>query len=278
MPQQYEVQAGDTLSHIAQRYQTSVSEIQALNPIIQDPDRIQIGWKLDIPANDSELADDDNLPPPKSASNASTTDPSCTECQLEFVEMVHITGESGSVHALTDRQRVELDDAVQVLQAPMQDLQQAEGGPEDQVPQAKTEAWQALKELDALPPTATSTTAQELLAEYRATWQQAQQRLDRQERRRERIRTEVEQVRREVLRPMHRMASNDPKDQLTIRIFRTLSQELEETLPAIDTVLEAYRGNVDAEQKNFESLDERLEYLRAALEAEIAHRVAQASD
>ncbi|MFL1455947.1 LysM peptidoglycan-binding domain-containing protein [Marinobacter sp. GN3S48] len=276
MSQQHEVRAGDTLSQIAQRYQVSVSEIQARNPIIQDPDLIQAGWMLDIPAIDS--ASEEDLPPPRSADDTSSTEASCTDCQVELVELVHITGETGSVHALTERQRNELDKAVEALQAPLHDLQQAEGGPEDRIPAAKEEAWQALKDLDALPPTSSSTTARELLEDYKARWRHAQQRLDRQQRRRERIGQELEHVQREVLRPMSRQASNNPKDLLTIRIFRTLSHELEETLRNINTVLEARRSNVNSEQKNYETLDERLQFLRAALEAEIAYRIAQASD
>lgn len=275
MSQQHEVRAGETLSQIAQRYQVPVSEIQARNPIIQDPDLIQVGWNLNIPANSSVSSED--LPPPRSANDTSSTEASCTDCQVELVELVHITGETGSVHALTERQRNELDKAVEALQAPLQDLQQAESGPEDRIPAAKEETWRTLKDLDALPPTSSSTTAQELLDEYQARWQQAQQRLDRQQRRRERIREELGQIQREVLRPMYRQASNNPKDLMTIRIFRTLSHELEQTLPDIDTVLEARRSNVDSEQKSYEALDERLKYLRAALEAEVAYRVAQTS-
>lgn len=222
-------------------------------------------------------ASDDDFPPPKSANDASSTDASCTDCQLEFVELVHITGETSVVHALTERQRNELTKAIEELQIPLRNLQHAESGSEERIPEARAEAWQGLKDLDALPPVVSSTTAQELVKEYRARWQHAQQRLKRQERRRERIQNELAQVRREVLNPLYRMPTNDSKDMLTIRIFRTLSNELERTLPDIDTVLEAHRIKVESERDNYELLDERLEFLRAALEAEIAYRVALAS-
>lgn len=276
MSQQHEVRAGETLSHIAQRYQVPVSEIQARNPFIKDPDLIQIGWKLHIPANSSSGSED--LPPPQAANDTSSTEASCNDCQVELVELIHITGETGSVHALTERQRNELDKAVEALQSPLQGLQQAESGPEDRIPAAKQDTWQALKDLDALPPTSPSATARELLDEYKARWQQALQRLDRQQRRRERIGQELEQVQRDILRPMSRQASNNPKDLLTIRVFRTLSHELEETLHNINIVLEARKSKVSSELRNYESLDEHLEFLRAALEAEVAYRVAQESD
>lgn len=218
-----------------------------------------------------------NLAPPRAANDSSSTEASCADCQVEFVELLHITGEADVVHALTERQCNELNHAINELRAPLQKLQQAEGEAQDRIPDVKTEVWQELKELDALPPTSTSTTAQELLEEYRGRWQQAQQRLDRQERRRDRIRGEVEQIRREVLSPMYRRPTNEPKDQLTLRVFTRLSHELERTLPDIETVLNAHRSSVARQKSAFESLDERMEYLRAGLEAEIAYRVERAS-
>lgn len=219
-----------------------------------------------------------DLAPPRAENDSSSTEASCADCQVEFVELLHITGEADVVHALTERQCNELNNAITELRAPLEKLQQAEGESQDRIPQAKAEVWQELKELDALPPTSTSTTAQELLEEYRAKWRKAEQRLDRQERRRERIQKEVKQLRREILGPMLRQPSNDPKEQLTIRVFRELKHELERTLPEIETVLDALRGDAATRKATYESLDERLEYLRAGLEAEIAYRVAQASN
>ncbi|MDX1559563.1 MAG: hypothetical protein R3193_11675 [Marinobacter sp.] len=218
-----------------------------------------------------------DLAPPRAANDSSSTEASCADCQVEFVELLHITGEADVVHALTERQCNELNDAITELRAPLEKLQQAEGESQDRIPQAKAEVWRELKELDALPPTSTSNSAGELLQEYRGRWQHAQQRLDRQERRRDRIRREVEQLRREVLSPMYRRPTNDSKDQLTLRIFTRLSHELERTLPDIETVLNAHRSSVARQQRAFELLDERMEYLRAALEAEIAYRIEQAS-
>ncbi|BEH13807.1 LysM peptidoglycan-binding domain-containing protein [Marinobacter shengliensis] len=278
MSRQYEVQFGDTLSQIAQLHNVSVSQIQELNPMIENPDQIQEGWKLDLPAENGDAHNPGNLPPSRSANDNTSTDASCTECQLEYVELVHITGEEGAVHALTERQCNDLISAVEELQLPLIGLQSAEGQSDERVAEAKTEAWQALKDLNALPPIASSTTVEELIAEYRARWQLAQERLHRQERRRERIRSELNQVRRDVLSPLHRRPSNESKDLLTVRIFRTLSNELEQTLSDIETVLDARSQEVSAERANYESLDERLQFLRAALEAEVAYRVAQASD
>ena len=76
---------------------------------------------------------------------------------------------------------------------------------------------------------------------------------------------------------MYRRPTNEPKDQLTLRMFIRLSHELERTLPDIETVLNAHRNSVVRQQQAFETLDERMEYLRAGLEAEIAYRVERAS-
>ena len=45
---EYSVKRGDTLSGIAAKYGTTVAAIMVLNPIIKDPNKIQVGWKLRI--------------------------------------------------------------------------------------------------------------------------------------------------------------------------------------------------------------------------------------
>jgi len=46
---QYEIQQGDTLSDIAQRFYTTVEELLCLNPYIEDPDLITVGRTLKVP-------------------------------------------------------------------------------------------------------------------------------------------------------------------------------------------------------------------------------------
>jgi nucleoid-associated protein YgaU len=49
--QEYEVQNGDNLTKIGKRYGVSWQQIYEANKnIIKDPDLIQPGWKLKIPA------------------------------------------------------------------------------------------------------------------------------------------------------------------------------------------------------------------------------------
>jgi LysM repeat protein len=50
----YEIQAGDTLSEIAQTNHTTIDHIMALNPQISDADLIYAGNNLVIPTNDNE--------------------------------------------------------------------------------------------------------------------------------------------------------------------------------------------------------------------------------
>ncbi|MFY9960722.1 MAG: LysM domain-containing protein, partial [Pseudomonas sp.] len=48
MSSTYTVKHGDTLGQLAQRHGAKVSEIQALNPIIGDPNHIKAGWELKL--------------------------------------------------------------------------------------------------------------------------------------------------------------------------------------------------------------------------------------
>jgi LysM repeat protein len=45
----YIVRQGDTLGGIATMFKTSIQQLMALNPIITNPDRIQVGWELKVP-------------------------------------------------------------------------------------------------------------------------------------------------------------------------------------------------------------------------------------
>jgi nucleoid-associated protein YgaU len=53
--QEYEVRSGDTLSEIGARHDVSWREIYEANrDVINDPDMIEVGWKLKIPQKKSE--------------------------------------------------------------------------------------------------------------------------------------------------------------------------------------------------------------------------------
>ncbi len=49
---EYVVARGDTLGKLANRFNTSVSSIMKLNPIIKNKNLIVTGWKLQIRTND----------------------------------------------------------------------------------------------------------------------------------------------------------------------------------------------------------------------------------
>lgn len=46
---QYRVRTGDTLWGIAQKFNTTIEDIMDCNPIIKDPNHIEVGWVLTIP-------------------------------------------------------------------------------------------------------------------------------------------------------------------------------------------------------------------------------------
>ena len=45
----YIVQPGDNLTYIAKIHGISVNELLDLNPWIEDPDYIQVGWEITVP-------------------------------------------------------------------------------------------------------------------------------------------------------------------------------------------------------------------------------------
>lgn len=49
--QDYVVKAGDTLGGIAQRFNTTVANLQQLNPWITNPNQINVGWTIKVPGN-----------------------------------------------------------------------------------------------------------------------------------------------------------------------------------------------------------------------------------
>lgn len=48
-PRRHRVQKGDTLWALARRYNCTIVELVAANPMIKDPDFIVTGWTLNIP-------------------------------------------------------------------------------------------------------------------------------------------------------------------------------------------------------------------------------------
>lgn len=274
MPQ-YQVKAGDTLSQIAAAHQVSVSELQAENSFITDPDHIETGWRLSIPASRPESGP--ALPPAQSANDSSTDDVECSACQLEYVAFLHVTEETETVYALTQAQLDEVDAEVSTLHAPLKELKQAEAGSVDDIPTAREAAWNQLKELGALPRPKESTTAEDLLTEYEARWTRENQELERQERRLRRIEWEIGQIRNQILLPAQQRPLESPRDQLSLKVFTTLCVELEGQQPTVEAIVEAQKLARQRARTNRDNLEKRLKMLRAALEAEIRYRVATSS-
>lgn len=114
----YTVRSGDTLGAIAQKHGTTTAEIQALNPIITDPDYIKPGWELKLP----NIAPEPALPPPMHADSAtSTVLKGQAECDEELVDVAHITGEA-HFYVLTEKQSKALKQEISAVQKLMDKL------------------------------------------------------------------------------------------------------------------------------------------------------------
>lgn len=274
MPQ-HKVKSGETLSGIASRYKVSPDAIQAENSIIKNANHIEAGWNLTVPES---TAEQDALPAAQSANDDSRDDVECSDCTVECEALVHVTGEEQTVYALTCTQMKELYDEIDTLNEPLVELRKAEGGQENEIPAAREKAWSKLRELGALPKPQHSSTAEELLRDYEARWKRERARLEHQRRRQKRIEYEIDQIRNQILFPASQRNLTNHQDQLSVKVFATLCAELEATLPAVRGKVEAYRQVSAASKQDFMSMNKRLRYLRAALEAEIQCRVAESSD
>ncbi|MDI9246712.1 LysM peptidoglycan-binding domain-containing protein [Marinobacter sp. CHS3-4] len=273
MPE-YKVQPGDTLTGIAARHEVSVSDIKASNDIIGDINHIESGWLLNIPG--PEASSTCTMPPSKAANDVSTGEAS-SACGVEYAALLHLTDEPDTVYALTQMQLDEIDSEIKTLQEPLIELKHKEEGPEADIPAAREVAWNKLKELGALPAPKKSSTAEELLNQYEAKWALERRRLDHQRRRHTRIRFEIDRIRELIFKPIkEKQPLLSEKDRLTLAVFEAMHKELTNTLPSVEATLEARKAAARESQGDIETMERQLKLLRAALEAEISYRIAEA--
>lgn len=157
--QMHKVQSGDTLSAIAHQYQTTVDELQSVNPRITDVDYIQIGWELKIPANNGAEAakDAQTLPPPRSAGNESSGQASCTECSGDYAEVIHVMGAGDDEWcvALPDEAADDLYREITEIDALMAEFNQAQNAAENSQadePSPKRQWMQKASEMGVIDP------------------------------------------------------------------------------------------------------------------------------
>lgn len=135
----YIVQSGDSLSAIASEQGTSQAELQQLNPIIRDPNKLQVGWKLNLPAKPQSPAGDKPAASPMATSTASTPaalppakhqqdtasakTQRASQCSDELVDIVHVTGDE-YFYVLTEEQANLLKAEIKRVQALMDEFKQ----------------------------------------------------------------------------------------------------------------------------------------------------------
>ncbi|WP_313133260.1 LysM peptidoglycan-binding domain-containing protein [Stutzerimonas nitrititolerans] len=140
----YVVQAGDTLESIAKARGISQADIQAANPVIQDRNKIQAGWKLNLPGTGqpaapargapakpatvppttpSQTRQQADLPPPQHAGDCSSAAvKGAPPCSDEVVDVVHFTGDENRLFVLTEAYSRELKTEVDRVQALMDEF------------------------------------------------------------------------------------------------------------------------------------------------------------
>lgn len=131
----YRVQNGDTLSAIAAQHQTSVTELQAINPRITNKHHIQVGWELKIPVNEDAGKESGahTLRSPRSTGNESKGKASCTECSEKYTEIIHVTGASDDEWcvALPESAAQDILEEAEHIDALMAEFKEAQNSPHD---------------------------------------------------------------------------------------------------------------------------------------------------
>lgn len=158
MPASYEVVSGDTLSAIARQHNATVTRLLRLNPSIENPNRINPGQKLAVPAADEVITA--RSVPGKAIEQS--------PCQDKVVEIYHATG-SDELILLTEEEEKELEAEEKaicdLIEAFYSDLKSLSEGAEDAestpsegegqvltpVQQRKQEIIEHLAELGAIP-------------------------------------------------------------------------------------------------------------------------------
>ena len=124
MPASYEVVSGDTLSAIARQHNATVTRLLRLNPSIENPNRINPGQKLAVPAADEVITA--RSEPGKVVEQS--------PCQDKVVEIYHATG-SDELILLTEEEEKELDAEekaiCQLIEAFYSELESLSEGTED---------------------------------------------------------------------------------------------------------------------------------------------------
>ena len=137
----YIVQSGDSLSVIASEQGTSQAELQQLNPIIRDPNKLQVGWKLNLPDKPQPPTADKPaaspaakptsavpapaaLPPAKHQQDTASAKAQCaSQCSDELVDVVHVTGDE-HFYVLTEEQSSLLKAEIKRVQTLMDEFKQ----------------------------------------------------------------------------------------------------------------------------------------------------------
>lgn len=133
MSNTHKVAAGETLSGIARQHGTTVAELQQLNPIIRNPDKINAGWTLKLPAKDEatpatstdSAASPATTPQAKHAADSSSSDSQpASKCTDPLVDVVHITGHE-QFYVLSEKEQTAVKQEIAKVQKVMDQLHQS---------------------------------------------------------------------------------------------------------------------------------------------------------
>jgi len=281
MTQFHTVQPGETISQLARQYGVTAVDLQSYNPFIGDPNQPpKAGWRLEIP--ERRFANQDAMPEPKAQNSTDTGQSKARQCDQEYTEVIHVTGETEQAYLLTPALSRRVSEATSRLANIMAELHQLQKQPNtDDNRKRYLELWQQLKCEGALPRLAPVVTVDEVAAAYDQRKKARLAALEKQRNRKQRFEQELDPIRQKYSiltnRRYGRGGSRKTRfDELYERMLRRIIDDMERELADIDALLnddtEAYEQAV----KESLGFEKKHKLLRAAVEAEVEYRAAKA--
>ncbi|WP_250656682.1 hypothetical protein [Alkalimarinus coralli] len=186
-------------------------------------------------------------------------------CEIEWTDLVHVTGDNAQVYCLTKDQIKVLEQEEELVSAPIKNLLDAYSQPNETILDVKKKTWESLKAEKLIPPLVSSTGLTPL-KRYEAQAELAKHRYERQLNRYKRVGSDIHIIEKEL---QHSLLAPETRGFYT-RYLATLQQTYFDLGENLDNLKET----VKQKRKVLEREQGRISKLQEAVESEVAYRVA----